>query len=298
MDSETKQDVLADIAALIGAPIRQVSRGSTEPKEAFVDVVRALNLPISTEARKPELGAAIVRFAGLTWDENCDSRATPSGGGDTVTLEGLQRIRAAVVALQSATQRELTSVAEDDDPESLEHGVVDEIRLRDALVDRYISVRPDAFSDRVAAEHQRLLFASAIQGHADLITRLIGAFESAGGTCKEDPSSVDLLVRFESRATLVVEAKTLAGEIVQRSRLGVSQLYEYTYRMRSQTEPPVVLILAFDRPPTGPDWLIPYLTEDRAINLMWPGADSFYVVGPDSALLRRLVPSLTYPGRS
>ncbi len=38
----------------------------------------------------PETGEAIAQKAGLTWGPDCDSRGTISGGGSTVTRDGLE----------------------------------------------------------------------------------------------------------------------------------------------------------------------------------------------------------------
>lgn len=38
----------------------------------------------------PEIGEAIARKAKLPWTASCDSRASRSGGGSTVTAEGLE----------------------------------------------------------------------------------------------------------------------------------------------------------------------------------------------------------------
>jgi hypothetical protein len=47
----------------------------------------------------PQIGEALARKAGLTWTSDCDSRGTASGGGSTVTREGLDVINKAVAAL-------------------------------------------------------------------------------------------------------------------------------------------------------------------------------------------------------
>lgn len=90
--AESKQEVLTDIARLIGMPQRQVATGSTEPRDAFVDVLRALG----SELDKPSLAQFIALGGGQSWDETCDSRGSASGGGGTVTVQGLRRVRDAV----------------------------------------------------------------------------------------------------------------------------------------------------------------------------------------------------------
>ena len=92
----SKQQALERIAALIGRPARRVSTGSTEPREAFVDVLDALRLPIDRTLPKQRLAEAIARLGDGPWDNRSDSRSTRSGGGGTVTLLGLNRVLRAV----------------------------------------------------------------------------------------------------------------------------------------------------------------------------------------------------------
>jgi|SRR6266850_286818 len=90
--TESKKDVVDSISYLIRKPTRPLAPGSTEPKALFSDVLEVLGEELS----KPQLGEAIARAAGLDWDDDCDSRHTPSGGGDTITTVGLMRVREAV----------------------------------------------------------------------------------------------------------------------------------------------------------------------------------------------------------
>ena len=95
----TKQDTIDAIFELLREPSPRVGRGSTEPKSVFVRVVTRLGLDAPTTASKPELAEAIARAAAVPWDADCDARASPSGGGSTVTKKGLQRVLEAVESL-------------------------------------------------------------------------------------------------------------------------------------------------------------------------------------------------------
>ena len=93
---ELKQEILDDMAAFTGRPRRSVSTGSTELKDSLIDIVEGLKLPISARLSKPALARAIAEYGGLSWDPTCDSLATRSKGGSTVTKRGLLRVRDAV----------------------------------------------------------------------------------------------------------------------------------------------------------------------------------------------------------
>lgn len=95
MAERTKKQIAAAITTALGVPPVRFSRGSSEPKRLFVEIVRVLNLGIDTSRRntKPRVGEAIVRAAGGDWDNSCES------GGDTVTRIGLLRLEDATLQL-------------------------------------------------------------------------------------------------------------------------------------------------------------------------------------------------------
>jgi hypothetical protein len=95
-----KQDAVYRICDLLGIQRIEVSVGSTEPAEIFIEACRQLGL--WHEGTKPEMAERVTRRAGLSWDEACDSRSTPSGGGSTVTLKGLNRVLEALEQLHHA----------------------------------------------------------------------------------------------------------------------------------------------------------------------------------------------------
>jgi hypothetical protein len=83
---QTKQEIIDEISDLIAVGRYQVSRGSTEPRQLLVDVIRQLGISADTAGTKPELAQRIVQAAGLNWDLDCESR------GSTVTRIGLIRV--------------------------------------------------------------------------------------------------------------------------------------------------------------------------------------------------------------
>jgi len=98
----TKQQALEQLARLIDRPPRSVGMGSAEPREALAEAAEVLGIATGDDWTKPQIAEAIASAGGLTWENSCDSRDSPSGGGGTVTLEGLNRVVAAALALRTA----------------------------------------------------------------------------------------------------------------------------------------------------------------------------------------------------
>lgn len=86
MTRRLKQDIVADIASMLGVVAPHMSTGSTEPKEIFVAVNTVLGLGLDAKQTKPELARSIVEADGLVWGPECHSR------GGTVTTTGLERV--------------------------------------------------------------------------------------------------------------------------------------------------------------------------------------------------------------
>lgn len=97
---ETKQHVLDDVTDILGLPRYYVSVGSSLPSDVFSAAARRIGVPVGS---MPEICEAIVRKAGRTYSPSFDSRASLSGGGSTVTLEGFQEMRSALKTFLSPT---------------------------------------------------------------------------------------------------------------------------------------------------------------------------------------------------
>lgn len=304
MAAETKQDILNDIARLIGGKPRAVSRGSTEPREAFDDIVNALGLKVQPGLTKPQLAGAIARAGGQAWDDTCHSGNTPSGGGGTITLTGDRRVREAVRQLIAARtivpsptpqplamprQIALPGIAEEVDAygreEDPDYGSAGGIRW-EPVGNIASQVREGAFRVVSDGESQRLLVNRALRGHFATVQRLKVAVEATGATTSQGHGSVDLRADWPDEFQLIAEVKTVPGQEVGRVRLGLAQLFEYRFRAGLPTDTP--LLLVFDRRLIGPHWLSSFVTDDRKVNLVW-WDDRFHVRGPDAdELIRRI----------
>lgn len=94
---QSKQDLLVAICNLLGMPRLSVGVGSSLPSEMFTEAATVADVPGGS---MPEIGEAIAIKAGLTWSAECDSRGSLSGGGSTVTAEGLKVMLEALKKLQ------------------------------------------------------------------------------------------------------------------------------------------------------------------------------------------------------
>jgi hypothetical protein len=133
-----------------------------------------------------------------------------------------------------------------------------------------------------------VLLEKALVGHRDTLLRLSASLVR-GCTQYEDPGSIDLLVKCASNRWLLVEVKTIGGNSVGVVRRALGQLYEYQYRLRPERRVNLTLAICFAKALTTPSWLLPFLTDDRAINVLWPTENGFEIHGPDTEWLRALV---------
>lgn len=90
---ETKRDVLHELCDILGMPKLETYNGSSLPKEVFHEGARQAGVGIGS---MPEVTERIITKAGMRYRPEYDSRGTVSGGGSTVTLEGMQALRTAL----------------------------------------------------------------------------------------------------------------------------------------------------------------------------------------------------------
>lgn len=93
---ETKQEVVDEICDLLGIRRQRVSTGSSLPSEIFRTASERLGLPYRS---MPDACERILKRAGMEWSPDYDSRGTISGGGSTVTIDGIQAVRVALRSL-------------------------------------------------------------------------------------------------------------------------------------------------------------------------------------------------------
>lgn len=96
-DPNSKQALANAVADIFGdGRSYEVSTGSTVPRELFHDVYGRFGMACPASEDKPLLARGIVELAEGAWDDSCDSGMSHSGGGSTVTREGMRRFVDAV----------------------------------------------------------------------------------------------------------------------------------------------------------------------------------------------------------
>jgi hypothetical protein len=92
---ELKRDVVNEIRDIQGMPRISLGRGSSVPRDFFESIAREMGLPIANTM--PQYARSIIEHSGLVWQGGFSSEASRSGGGSTVTYEGLCAVRDAYV---------------------------------------------------------------------------------------------------------------------------------------------------------------------------------------------------------
>jgi len=93
---ETKSAICEDICRLLGIEGISLSNGSTVPRQLVSEI--AVRLRVSDFGSAIEVSQRIVATAGISWSESADSSNSPSGGGGTITVYGLNALREAIIA--------------------------------------------------------------------------------------------------------------------------------------------------------------------------------------------------------
>jgi hypothetical protein len=120
MEKVTKNDVLEEIARLADIKVYKTVAGSSIPRDFFTDMAELFN--VSNEGDASKVLKRCLELVGASWSPLFDSSQTASGGGGTVTLQGLEAMRDAYLVFvpgESFRSDSLGTVSDD-----LESGVV------------------------------------------------------------------------------------------------------------------------------------------------------------------------------
>jgi hypothetical protein len=94
---ETKADIVREICDLVSIPEHTTTSGSSIPRRFFSDLLDTFG--IADEGDSVTASKKLFELANIPWDATFASENTPSGGGGTITLEGLKALRNVVIYL-------------------------------------------------------------------------------------------------------------------------------------------------------------------------------------------------------
>lgn len=93
---QSKQDLLNQLTDQLGLPRETVGVGSSLPSSVFDAAAQRFGISYGS---MPEIGEALAAKAGRSWNSDCDSRGSISGGGSTVTAQGLEVMNRSIATL-------------------------------------------------------------------------------------------------------------------------------------------------------------------------------------------------------
>ena len=94
---ETKADILREICNLVSIPEHSTTTGSSIPRRFFSDLLDTFGM--EDEGDSVSASKKLFELSNIEWQPTFASENTPSGGGGTITLEGLKALRRVVTYL-------------------------------------------------------------------------------------------------------------------------------------------------------------------------------------------------------
>ena len=247
--SLTKKAALRRLGKAVGFEFT-LGEGSSIPRAMF-DAV-ADEAGVSTAGSMPIVAEKIARAAGLTWGPECDSRDTPSGGGSTVTLTGMNRLIEAMERLSGRSSAVPVGG-------SMELGTA------------YLPHRGGIDAPPAALLRNWDALDEATRAHQQLEASLAEYVRESGWHPRSPATGEPLydLAWHCSSATVVAEVKSATtANHRQQVRLGVGQVLEYTAILEGLMNERVNPVLLIGEKPTGDDIL---LARRTGIVIVGPG---------------------------
>lgn len=138
---ETKRDLIVEICDLVSIPEYSTTAGSSIPRRFFSELLDTFDL--ADDGDSVTACKKLFEIGGQHWKNVYASESTPSGGGGTITLEGLKALRNTVLILLDeieSTQSDNTFLIDSANPDewTLLRG---QSILRTMLHDRYSGIR-------------------------------------------------------------------------------------------------------------------------------------------------------------
>ena len=138
---ETKADLLREICDLVSIPEYTTTSGSSIPRRFFSDLLDTFG--IADEGDSVTASKKLFELTNIQWNTTYASENTPSGGGGTITLEGLKALRNVVTYLLDDMEVSLYETEQQLDVALPEEWTLlrGQSILRSRLHDRYSGIR-------------------------------------------------------------------------------------------------------------------------------------------------------------
>ncbi len=143
---ETKAEIVQEICDLVSIPEYTTTSGSSIPRRFFSDLLDTFG--ILDEGDSVTASKKLFELTNIKWDSNFASENTPSGGGGTITLEGLKALRNVVIRLLDDIELAQNEISPYESTLNLDVALPEEWTLlrgqtilRSRLHDRYSGIR-------------------------------------------------------------------------------------------------------------------------------------------------------------
>jgi len=261
---KTKKDILNSFNDLLGLNL-EIGKGSSVPSALFKATARVAR--VSEVGQMPIVAERVVKKAGLTWGREHDSTHSRSGGGGTVTFQGLKRLLEAVLILEGKYRT----------PNEFECGETPE--LDDSLGVPYIHRSSSIQADPKVIEADWQALDQATQAH-QLLEKKLAEFAKANGVLplspKQSEPQYDIAWEYAG-TTVVVEVKSAnESNRRQQARLGIGQVLEFVALLRDADEDRVfrpALLLGIE--PDNTDYL---LAHESGVTIIGPNQFNYLFI--------------------
>ncbi len=143
---ETKADIVREVCDLVSIPEYTTTSGSSIPRRFFSDLLDTFG--IQDEGDSVTASKKLFELANIHWNSSFASENTPSGGGGTITLDGLKALRNVVIRLLDDIELTQNEISQYESKLKLDVALPEEWTLlrgqtilRGRLHDRYSGIR-------------------------------------------------------------------------------------------------------------------------------------------------------------
>ena len=187
----------------------------------------------------------------------------------TLTAEVIQGLTDEVVAPVVSTVIAPTIDLDGDDIVVDNKAIQFTYRLRERDGSLNLETGPSRKTQVADPEVTRIKRQRSNLNHRILVHKMDELLRAKGATPYEN-EHIDLFAQIPGDGNFLFEMKSVSSEnLLSQTRKGLSQLYEYRYRYKSDVGQDVTLCMVYPDEPNEIDWLQEYLCVDREVAVCW-----------------------------